>query len=130
MSAPSGRSQGRPHVRIRNQRPGQSTASRVGSLSNETSQSFATPAEHCSVDLPRNSRQRRSQGLVLLKTKNSACRVLYEFAFAYSIIFDLLQLGCMLHLAEHRSRLMCAVEIGGLGKVCYRFTLNCFICIL
>ena len=55
------------------------------------------------------------------KKKSEYC-VLGKFAFAYTIIFYLLQLGCMLHLAGHRFRLMCIVEIGGLGRVCYRIT--------
>ena len=55
------------------------------------------------------------------KNKSKYC-VLGKFAFAYTIIFYLLQLGCVLHLAGHRFRLMCIVEIGGLGRVCYRIT--------
>ncbi|PWA74562.1 hypothetical protein CTI12_AA250600 [Artemisia annua] len=61
MRASSDRTQVPPHVRSRNQRPRQGVASGVGPSSHETSQNFATPAEHCNVNLPRNDRQRRSQ---------------------------------------------------------------------
>ena len=66
------------------------TASSLALSSHETSQNFGTRTDPCSVNPPRNDRQRRSQGLIALRTKDSECCVLGKFTFSYSIIFYLL----------------------------------------
>lgn len=44
-----------------------STASSLAPSSHETSQNFGTRIDPCNVNLPRNARPRRSQGLIALR---------------------------------------------------------------